>query len=70
MQADLFANRSQRLKLRLVFRIWREKTIAKMAVRDDRTIERTSDNLDKARTARIIPNRPTGRYIWRNLRNR
>ena len=66
MQADMFKHRSQRLKLRLILRIWREKTHTQKELDDTTTIEGS----DRAHTAPITPKRSTRRYLWRNLHSR
>lgn len=70
MQADLFKQRSQRLKLRLLLRIWREKAVAKKASDVDTTTSSTIDTSDRAHTAPITPKRSTRRHLWRNLNSR
>ena len=69
LQADMFKQRSQRLKLRLILRIWREKTHTQKESDDTRKIS-TIGGLDRAHTAPITPKRSTRRYLWRNLNSR
>ena len=69
MQADMFKQRSQRLKLRLILRIWREKTHSQKGS-DDTTKTSTIGGSDRAHTAPITPERSTRRYLWRNLNSR
>ena len=69
MQADMFKHRSQRLKLRLILRIWREKTHTQKES-DDTTKSSMIEGLDRAHTAPITPKRSTRRFLWRNLNSR
>jgi len=69
MQADLFKQRSERLKLRLILRIWREKTSAKKGLDEENTISTLEDS-DKAHTAPVTPKRSTRRLLWRTLNSR
>jgi len=70
MQADLFNQRSKRLKLRLMFRIWREKLKSK-DLSDNELSNSVSNGLpDRAHTAPLTPTRSTRRYLWRNLNSR
>jgi len=70
MQAELFQQRSARLKLRLVFRIWRDKLKAVHTTETQSTSVSTIELSDRAHTAPITPHRSTRRYLWRNLNSR
>jgi hypothetical protein len=70
MQAELFNQRSKRLKLRLILRSWREKLRLKTAVDSDMTEQSLTDRSDRAHTAPITPNRSTRRHLWRTLNSR
>lgn len=70
MQAELFNQRSKRLKLRLIFRSWREKLKSKMPHNSDMTERSLSDRSDRAHTAPLTPDRSTRRYLWRTLNSR
>ena len=70
MQADFFKQRSQRLKLRLMLRIWRDKLRAKNASDVDSTKSSVVGDSDRAHTAPVTPRRSTRRYLWRNLNSR
>jgi hypothetical protein len=72
MQAELFKQRSQRLKLRLMLRIWKGKSKEHGAT--DQEVDTTTlsqiGNSDRAHTAPLTPKRSTRRYAWRNLHSR
>jgi len=70
MQAELFQQRSGRLKLRLIFRIWRDKVRAVHTTDIQSTRSSTIELSDRAHTAPITPHRSTRRYLWRNLNSR
>lgn len=70
MQAELFNQRSKRLKVRLVFRSWREKLKSKRPLQIDMTEQSLTDRSDRAHTAPLTPNRSTRRHLWRTLNSR
>jgi hypothetical protein len=70
MQSDLFRQRSERLKLRLMLRLWRQKLKAKHMPDMDSNEMTTIENTDRAHTAPITPRRSTRRYAWRNTYSR
>jgi hypothetical protein len=69
MQADLFKQRSQRLKLRLMLRIWKDRLKSKSADNDTDSLSSLAAS-DRAHTAPITPRRSTRRYLWRNTYSR
>ena len=70
MQAELFNQRSKRLKLRMIFRSWREKLNSKMPLDSDMTERSLTNRSDRPHTAPLTPNRSTRRYLWRTLNSR
>jgi hypothetical protein len=64
-QADLFNQRSRRLKMRLVLRMWKEKVAARKIIDDSLSSSVLEDSI-RAHTAPITP-RPTRRHLWRNI---
>lgn len=65
MQADLFSQRSQRLKLRLVLRIWKDKAVARKDP-DDSINSLVSDNSMRAHTAQFTLRRPSRKHMLLN----
>ena len=72
MQAELFKKRSERLKFRLFFKIWRDKIRQVHTTDIQGTRSSTIELSDRAHTAPITPQnyRSTRRYLWRNLNRR
>lgn len=70
MQADLFKQRSNRLKLRLVLRMWHHKVKAKTEENVDTTGLLAVESPDRAHTAPLTPGRSTRRLLWRTLNSR
>lgn len=64
MQALLFIQRSQRLQLRLMLRLWKNKLRIKREIQDSSVLS------DRAHTAPITPTRSTRRLIWGSLHSR
>ena len=69
MQAAMFKQRSQKFKLRVMLRIWRDKVIVQRTEAIDPT-RLTAVGGDRAHTAPITPIRSTRKYLWRNLNSR
>jgi Sfi1 spindle body protein len=65
MQAHRFYERSQRLKLRVVFRIWRVKASLRNVAPNTPSV--FFNTPDQAHTAPVIPSRSTRRLMWRSL---
>jgi len=71
MQAHLFLQRSQRLKIRFILRAWRERLkLKRVTLEDNFALSGTHEHPDRAHTAPITPTRSTRRLLWRNLNSR
>jgi hypothetical protein len=69
MQAEMFKQRSQKLQLRVMVRIWRDKVIVQRTESID-PARLIADGGDRAHTAPITPKRSTRKYLWRTLNSR
>jgi hypothetical protein len=70
MQAELFSQRSERLKSRLLFRIWMKKLKSKDLSDNEPSSSVRNGTSDRAHTAPLTPKRSTRRNLWRNLNSR